>query len=238
MEEAAASVPAESLSHDCGTICFQLMYGLPWELQLRAACFMSERYLPIFEAKKPGVTWPRQILQDVEGWHRVKGRGTPDTPEGADMADRIYTFCFDALLSAYDNKAYPPSLTAGTCCAIAQAAFARAENVWVADDPVGALIWEKTREYYRTEEECRPSEPPFSYEQEYDPEHQTYDNVAFVAVYRREWARAAAWLNAEAVWQYPEPEDLDAMMRALQLWNDHHHLPMGPERADPTIVPD
>jgi hypothetical protein len=154
------------------------------------------------------------------------------------MADRIYTFCFDALLSAYHDRDHPPSLTSGACCAIAHAAHARAENVWVADDPVGVLIWEKTWEYYQIEEERRPSEPPFSYEQEYDPEHQDRENVAFMAVYRREWAHAAAWLTAEAVWQYPEPEDLDAMMRALERWNDHDHLPMGPGHADPTTPPD
>jgi hypothetical protein len=238
LEEAAASVPAESPSYDCGAICFRVMYGLPWELQMRVACFMIERYLPIFETKHPGVTWPRQITEDVEGWHRVNGRGTEDTPEGADLADRSYTFCFHALLSAYHHKADPASLTAGTCCAIGHAAFAKAQNVWIADDPQGALMREKMLEYYTTAEDCRPSEPPFSSEQEFDPEHHSYDNVAFVAVYRREWARAAAWLTAEAVWQYPEPDDLDAMMRALQRWNDHDHLPMGPERADPTTLPD
>jgi hypothetical protein len=82
LEEAAASVPAKGSSHDCGAICFQVMYGLPWELQLRAAGFMMERYLPIFEVKHPGVTWTRQIIEDIEGWHRVKGVATPDTPEG------------------------------------------------------------------------------------------------------------------------------------------------------------
>lgn len=51
LEGAAASTPALRLYDECSAICFQIMYGLPWELQIRAACSMCERYLPIFEAK-------------------------------------------------------------------------------------------------------------------------------------------------------------------------------------------
>ena len=42
LEETAASVPALNLSN-CGDICFQIMYGLPWEVQMRAARYMIER---------------------------------------------------------------------------------------------------------------------------------------------------------------------------------------------------
>lgn len=232
LEEAAASAAPERLSSDCKAICFQVMYGLPCELQMRAASSICERYLPIFEKKCPGVTWPRVLLGDVDGWHRVKGRATPDTPEGADSADGAYLFCFDFLLCAYHHKDDPMSVTAGACGAMGYAAYARADHVWLADDPVAARIEKEKSAYCNIEEERRPSEPP-SFDELWKPEHNAYDNVAFVAVYRREWAHVADWLRAKAVWQYPEPEDLDAMMQGLEEWEAHQFLPMGPSRAEP-----
>jgi hypothetical protein len=232
LEEKTVSVAPESLYNECAPICFQVVYGLPWELQIRAACHMCERYLPVFEAKWPGVAWPRQLLADVDAWHRVHGRGRPDCPDEADSADGAYYFCFDHLLSAYHHKDDPVSLTAGSCGTMAEAAYASADNVWLADDPVAARIEKEQSAYHRIEEEERPPEPP-SFDLLWKPEHNAHDNVAFIAVYRREWQRIAAWLRAEAVWQYPEPGNLEAMRRGLERWEAHQFLPMGPERADP-----
>jgi hypothetical protein len=232
LNETATGVASEDLSSDCKTLGFQIMYGLPWELQVRAACQMCELYLPIFELKWRGVTWPRRLLGDLDAWHRVHGRGTEDTPEEADSADGAYLFCFDFLLSAYHHKDDPVSLTAGSCGTMGYAAYARARNVWLADDPVAARIEKEQSAYHRIEEEERPPEPP-SFDLLWKPEHNAHDNVAFIAVYRREWQRIAAWLRAEAVWQYPEPGNLEAMRRGLERWEAHQFLPMGPERADP-----
>ena len=63
------------------------------------------------------------------------------------------------------------------------------------------------------------------------PAHNPFHNVAFIAVYRREWATVAAWLHAETVWQYPEP-DMEAMMRGLARWQARDFWPLGPERAE------
>lgn len=227
LEGAAAGATPVDLSSDCKAICFHIMYGLPTELQIRAACFMCERYLPIFQAKWPGVSWPQQLLGDVDGWHRVKGRGTPDAPEEADSADGAYLFCFDFLLSAYHHKDDPVSLTAGTCGTMGYAAFASADHAWLVDDPEAARIEKEQAAYYRIAEEQRPSEPP-SFNELQKPSHSPYHNVAFIAVYRREWATIAAWLHAEAVWQFPEPEELDAMRRGLERWEAHQFMPMGP----------
>lgn len=238
LDETAASAEAIGLSSKCKTICFQIMYSLPWELQIRAACQMCEHYLPIFEAKWPGVAWPRQLLGDVDAWHRVNGRGTERIPEEADSADSAYLFCFDFLLSAYHHKDNPTSLTSGTCGAMGYAAYARARNVWLADDVEGALIEKKLMAYYAIDEASRPSEPPVPERLRWDPKYNANHNVAFVAVYRREFQRIAAWLRAEAVWQYPEPEDMDAMMRGLARWEDHEFYPMGPERAAGELPPE
>lgn len=245
LDETAASAEAIGLSSKCKTIGFQIMYGLPWELQIRAACVMCEHYLPIFEAKWPSEKWPREILRDVDAWHRVNGRGTERIPEEADSADSAYLFCFDFLLSAYHHKDNPTSLTAGSCGAMGYAAYARARNVWLADDAIAARIEKEKDAYhrmknahhrnedgsYREDEEDYPPEPEYFYDL-WKPEHNSSHNVAFMAVYRREFQRIAAWLRSEAVWQYPEPDDMDAMMRGLARWKDHDFLPMGPERAE------
>ncbi len=126
------------------------------------------------------------------------------------------------------------------------AAYARARNVWLADDAIAARIEKEKDAYhrmedayyrnedgsYRMEEEDRPPEPDHFYDL-WKPEHSDYHNVAFVAVYRREFQRIAEWLHAETVWQYPEPEDLEAMRRGLERWKDHDFLPMGPQRTEP-----
>ena len=41
----------EALNDALHSLGFQIMYGLPEELQFRAAFHMCERYLPIFEKK-------------------------------------------------------------------------------------------------------------------------------------------------------------------------------------------
>jgi hypothetical protein len=239
LEEAAVRAEPIDLLEQCSAIGFQVIYGLPWELQIRAACHMCEQYLPIFEAKWPGVTWPRQLIGDVDAWHRIEGRGRPDCPDEADSADGAYYFGFDFLLCAYHYKDDPVSLAAGACGTMAQAAYARASHVWLADDPVAARIEQEKDKYYAIDEELRPSEPPSLFRELNKPAHSPYHNVAFVAVHRREWAQVAVWLRAEAVWQCPEPSDLDAVMLGLQRWEAHQFLPIkGPERAEPRLAPD
>lgn len=244
--ETAATVGQENLSSDCDKLAFQIMYGLPWELQVRAACFMCERYLPIFAAKWPGETWPREVLRDMDAWHRVNGRGTEDVPERADSADSAYLFCFDFVLSAYHHKDDPVSLTSGCCGAVGYAAYARAINVYLADDAVAARIEQEKAAYYRAknahhrnedgsyreDEEDYPPEPEY-FSDLWKPEHSRSLNAAYDAVYRREWRHVVAWLRAEEVWNYPEPDDMEAMTHGLKRWEDHDFLPMGPERKQP-----
>lgn len=246
LDETAASAEPTDLSSKCKAICFQITYGLPWEFQIRAACQMCEHYLPIFEAKSPSEKWPREILRDVDAWHRVNGRGTERIPDEADSANCAYLFCFDFLLSAYHHKDDLVSLTSGCCGAMGYAAYARARNVWLADDPIAARIEQEKDAYhrmkdahhrnddgsYREDEEDFPPEPEY-FRDLWKPEHNAYNNVAFMAVYRREFQQIAELLRAKEVWKYPEPEDMEAMMLGLKRWEDHEFLPMGPERKEP-----
>ena len=230
LEAAADKTPR--VPEDFLSLCFQILYGLPSDLQFRAAFHMYERYLPIHEKKWPGVTWPRKVLEDLDAWFRAEGEATPDEPDDIDSADLGYQASFTDLLCAYRYRDDPACLTGGLCRTMLAMIHVRAENVFVADDPVAAQLWKEDRAWWitwgSTEEEQRPPQPE-SFDQLWQPEHNPGENVAFKAVYRREWLHVVEWLRAEAVWKYPEPDCLDAMMRGLKRWEAHAFYSMAPE---------
>lgn len=246
LEVAAAKKPL--VPEDFTSLSFQILYGLPTELQFRGALHICERYLPIFERKWPNLTWCRQLISDIDAWHQAEGQGTPDVPVEADSAESAYYFGFIHLLGGYHDKDDPAVLTAGVCGTIFEAVCARAINVYLVDDAIAARIEQEQAAYlrmkdahhrnedgtYRDDEKDYPAEPTYFYDL-WSPEHNRSLNVAYDAVYRREWRHLADWLRAQEVWNYPEP-DLDAMMRGLKRWEAHEFYPMGPERKDPHIV--
>ncbi len=229
LEAAARKTPR--VPEDFLSLCFQILFGLPSELQLRAALHMYERYLPIYEKKLPGVTWPRQVLGDLDAWFRAEREATPDGPDEADSADGIYQSGFTDLLCAYHYRDDPACLTGGVCSTMLSVVHARAENVFLADDAVAAQITKEWRAWHRIDEEHRPPAPE-SFNELWQHEHSPFDNVAFDAVYRREWVHVVEWLRAEAVWEYPEPDDPDAMLRGLRRWEAHEFYSMAPERTE------
>lgn len=202
---------------------FQVMYGLPEELQFRAAFHMCERYLPIFEKKQPHSTWARQLLGDIGAWHRAEGDATPDAPDDSDSADGNYQFGFGDLLVGYRHRDHPACLTAGVCGMITHVVAARARNVFLADDPEVIRFEKEDRDWWATwgdiDEALWPPQPESMF-QMYRTEHSAFDNVAFQAVYCRECLHVVEWLRAEEVWKYPEPDDLDAMRHGLKRWED------------------
>ena len=119
---------------------------------------------------------------------------------------------------------------------ISHAIRARAQNVFLADDPVVVRLQKEHDAWWDAwggvEEELWPPQPE-SFHQLAQHEHNPPRNVAFNAVYRREWLHLAEWLRAEAVWEHPEPDDLEAMMRGLKRWEARECCPMGPECTEP-----
>jgi hypothetical protein len=234
----AAADKRPPLPEDFLSLCFQVLYGLPAELQLRAAVHMRERYLPIYEMKVPGSTWCRQLLGDLDAWFRADGEATPDGPDDIDSADRMYQAGFTELLSGYRHRDDPACLTAAICGTMLNVIHARAQNVFLADDPVVVRLQKEHDAWWDAwggvEEDLWPPQPD-AMRQLAQPEHNPSRNVAFDAVYRREWLHVAEWLRAETVWQYPEPEDLETMMRGLERWEAHQFLPMGPLRTEPEV---
>lgn len=221
LEAVADKMPP--MVEELSALCFQIMYGLPTELQLRAAVHMCERYLPIYEAKVPGSTWPRQLLGDLDAWVRTEGEATPEGPDDIDSADGGFQAGFTDLLGAYRYRDDPECLTSGTCSAIHGAIDARAKNVFLADDPIVIQFEKEYDAWWSTwggvEEEHWPPQPE-SFSLSAQPEHNPSKNAAYQAVYRREWLYLVGWLRAEAVWRYPEPDDLNAITRALERWYD------------------
>lgn len=231
LDEVAATAMPERMADECRAICFQILYALPSDLQLRATGYMLRRYLPIFETKHPSLTWPRQVLENADRWYGRWSQERPEYPEGADPADRHYWGAFDPFINVCRYKDDPVRLAANASDTLADVAQARARNVWLADDPEAARIEREEDAFWALHQEYRPDapppDPPPHFKELESPAHGRYYNAAFIAVYRREWIHVAEWLRAEAVWQYPEPEDIDAMMQALATWRARDFLPMG-----------
>ena len=215
----------------CSRLCFQSMYGLPWELQLRAACFIMGHYLRIFETKWPEAAWARTLINNVPDWHEQHGREVPDSPGHLDLADAAYMFCFDAVLFAYHYRDDLAVLAAASCCAISHAIQARSLNIWVADDPKGTFLQSKYMDLDHTGEVYTPT-GPLCAERRISLKHQPENNVAYVAVARREWSKMSAWLTAEAVGDHVDLGDPDVVARALKRWEEHEFLLMWPEDVD------
>ncbi len=216
---------------------FQIIYGLPEELQFRAAFHMCERYLPIFEKKQPGSTWARQLIGDLDAWFRAERDSTPEIPDEADSADTSYQYGFTNLLVGYHYRDDPACLTAGVCGTILHVVSARARNVFLADDPMVIQFEEEDRAWWATwgdVDQAHWPPQPDAMRQLAQPEHSASDNVAYLAVYSRECLHVVEWLRAEKVWTYPEPNDLDVMMRGLERWKEGECTPLLPERKEHT----
>jgi len=255
--EAAATKPLRThedlvaLNDAFISLTFKIMYGLPDELQFRAAFHMCERYLPIFEKKQPSSSWARQLIGDLDAWFRAERDSTPEIPDDSDSADTSYQYGFTNLLVGYHYRDDPACLTAGVCGMILHVVNARAQNVFLADDPIAARIEREKDAYhrmkdahhrnedgtYREDEEDYPPEPGY-FNDLWKSEHSASDNVVFLAVYCRECLHLAEWLGAQEVWKYPEPDDLEAMKLGLKRWEEGECTPLLPERKETSVAPE
>jgi len=191
----------------CAESYFRITYGLPAQLQIALACLAGKSYLPIFQHKWPDITWPRQLLDDVEQWVRQFDIQRPDEPEDADPADAAFLFSFDALLLASSHPTAPLIVTSSCACAIMSVINARQSNVWIADDPEAVEMW-KTYQY--------------------SPGRSVVENVAAIAVAEREWEKVVSWLEERQVSSIPDETDVDEIEKGLARWQENEMLPVGP----------
>lgn len=209
-KELAQSLVQRIAEHNwqlCAESYFRITYGLPAQLQIALARLAINSYLPVFENKWPAITWPRQLLEDVDQWVRRFGKQLPDEPDDPDPADAAFLFSFDALLMAGSHHSNPLTLTSSCASAVNSAVNARQSNVWIADDPEAVEMW-KTYQYFSG--------------------RSVIENVASIAVAEREWTRVAASLEERQVLSCPEEADESEIEQALARWVEHEMLLIAP----------
>ncbi len=202
---------ADSYGNACTENCFRILYRLPTELQIRLACFMMARYLPIFERKYPNITVPRQILSDISNYAAQFGRAVNMRDVESFTAEVSYIRSCDGVLLAYSHPEDPFTVTSSCACAVESVINARRRNVWEADDPEA---WEMTKQ-----RKCGIAE------------RNHIHNAAALGVFAREWTEVVEWLRREEVWTYPDDVNLEGMERQLDYWVDNMMVLIVPEIA-------
>lgn len=192
----------------CSELCFKVLYGLPADLQIELCCFMMTRYLPIFESKYSKESWPRKILNDVWGWAEKKGGYIPEMKHDLNSADSSFVYSFDALLLACSFREKKGLLTSSSVCAISSAIDARSDNVWIADDPEAAILWESGY---------------------IEPKRTVLENLPAISVEVREWDIVLNWLKEKEVCTYKDEVDIYKMNQVLEYWKEGEMTLIVPE---------
>jgi hypothetical protein len=200
--------------------CFEILCGLPVGTQIAAAVHALNRFLPLYERMRPSSTSPGRVLADLDAWVREHGRSSPLEHDPAPLAESAFAMSFDGLLLArafYDD---PYTLTSGCTYAVRMAIDARANVVWMADDP-------GVSEMFADDGPRRDIPNPF-------------DNVAWTAVAAREWIIVTDWLRRADVLDAPDPIDPVQIGALLANWRAHEETIVvpnsGPPPADPRPI--
>ncbi|WP_428268227.1 hypothetical protein [Haliangium sp.] len=185
---------------------FRVLYGLPADVQIDLARALTARFLPIFRANHPEVTWPETVLVDLHAYYSEHGQALYDEPEDSFGGDMSFHYALYALLRALSHaeESHLYRVTPACCTALLWAVAARARNVWHADDPEAVQAFElRDREALagRT----------------------MHDNVASRAVTKREWLIVADWLDEHQIGDYPEADE-DERERWLAWWQERECL--------------
>jgi hypothetical protein len=208
-QELLRSLATQIAAHDwagCSRLYFQATFGLPARLQIDLAHSAVNGYLPIFQKKRPTVTWPGRLLENVEQCVSQFGRDIPE-PGELDPADAAFVSSLDGLLLASLHMTDLLTVTSSCAAAIGWAINARASNVWIADDPEAVEMW-------RT--------------QQYLVGRSMNENAAALCVAEREWSQVAAWLEERQIWINPEHIDEAVIAEALSRWEEHEMLVIVP----------
>lgn len=203
---------ADPYGDTCTVNCFRILYGLPATIQIRLACFMMSRYLPIFEHKYPNITLPRQIFTDLAKYVEKFGRAVNIREVESFTAEVSYIRSCDSVLLAYCYQNDPFTLTSSCSCAVKSVIEARRRNVWQADDPEA---WDMTKQRKWPPEERNP-----------------INNAAAKAVFAREWHVVVEWLTREQIWIDPDEVNLNLMEQQLEYWIDNEMVLIVPEIAE------
>ncbi|HEX3481021.1 MAG TPA: hypothetical protein VHT91_38660 [Kofleriaceae bacterium] len=203
----------------CDELCFRVLWELPVERQIESGRCMLWRYLPIFEHKWPSDTAARRLLSDVGRWLALEGPVGLGAHDRLDPADVEFVYGVDALIGAAASPTSAPTVTSGCVGAMVGAITARARNVWVADDPDGHDAYRRNMAAAEAESTAAP-----------EPD-ETVEPVGSRAVEDREWRALLDMWRGDAIWQFPEVVDGEALARALAAWQEREQLWLPPRPA-------
>ncbi|WP_428263548.1 hypothetical protein [Haliangium sp.] len=200
--EATLSGEREEADH----ILFRILYGLPADIQIAVARHLTARFLPIFRANHPEVTWVAPLLDDLDAYHREHEQGMPDEPENRFGGDMSFDVALCALLRAvsFAKQNNLPRVTPSCCTALMSAVSARASNVWHCDDPEAVQAWNHDDSETLRGRNAR-------------------HNPASQAVTKREWLIVADWLEEHGVGDFPEADEAECE-HWLAWWLDRECL--------------
>ena len=194
---------------EADSLLFRVLYSLPAELQIGLARDTTARFLPIFHANHPNVTWPKTVLDDLHAYYSENEQALYDEPENSFGGDMSFNYALYALLRALSHaeKGNLPQVTPACCTALIWAVSARARNVWHADDPAAVRAFEER-------------------DREALAGRSMHHNVAALAVKKREWLLVADWLEEHQVGDYPETDEVGAAEREkwFEWWLDRECL--------------
>ncbi|HBB35290.1 MAG TPA: hypothetical protein DC064_26730 [Cyanobacteria bacterium UBA9273] len=192
----------------CYENCFRILYGLPLQIQLELASYMMGRYLPIFEAWRPNIQWPRILINDVAKWVEEFGKSVPSHHDAFKGPDRSpFRYALHGLVEVYYYREDPFGLTSSAVYTAMSSIQARSEILWAADDPEAVEMWKNHA--------C-------------PRQRGSYWNVASIAVSQREWNLIGEWLKKAEVWQYPDQVDMERMEYELAGWRGNQFVLSGP----------
>jgi hypothetical protein len=210
-------VEARRADRSVSTTCFEILCGLPFDTQIAAAVAPMKRFLPLYERMQPGTAEPRRALDDPAAWLAANGRASPLEHDPAPLAESAFAMAFDGLLIALAYGADAYSLTSGCSYAIRMAVVARADAVWMADEPSVIELFEA---------EAPPHAVP-----------SPFDNVAWTAVSAREWGLVASWLRRPEVVSGAEPIAPEQLAMLVSAWIDHEEIAVVPRPDVPAPRP-
>jgi hypothetical protein len=210
IDELTRSITAHEWT-DCIDACFMVLFGLPGAFQIGVAGVMMSRYVPVLEERFPGVTWPRQLLDDPGAWVERSGRSVPDDPELSRSSDVTFLSAVDGLLLACVSPADELLVTSSSVYAIDMSIHAQMQNVWESDDPGAVVLWRRMA----APEDDRFDEALRDYRGR-SPE----ENAASVAVRQREWKRLVEILTARGILEFPQTQPSDTIEDALHRWKE------------------
>lgn len=207
---------ARRVDRKVSSTCFEILCGLPIDTQIAAAVLVMKRFLPLYERMRPGSTGPRRALDDPKAWLEEHGRASPLEHDPAPLAESAFAMAFDGLLIALAYDTDPYALTSGCTYAIRMAVAARADAVWMADEPLAVEMFELE------------ALPPVRLN--------PFDNVAWIAITAREWLLVVDWLRQPEVIESVDPVPPDQIAAFLETWIANEEIVVVPRR-DPWPAP-